>query len=211
MVASPPAVAGRIFISYRRDDTDFPAGWLYERLVAHFGVDRVVKDVESITRGDDSAGPITGAVGGRDVLLVLIGDRWLTFTDDRGRRRLDDPDDLVRLEIEAALARGVRVIPILVGSAGMPPAEELPAGLAKLSRRHALELSPSRFESDLNRLVRVLDRTLDEMQGPPAELRAAPVVVDPRAAERDLVFDIGSPPLPPGGGKGDSPGKRTED
>lgn len=204
MVASPPAVAGRIFISYRRDETDFPAGWLYERLVAHFGVDRVVKDVESITPGDDSAGPITGAVGDGDVLLVLIGDRWLTLIDDQGRRRLDDPGDFVRLEIEAALARGVRVIPILVGSAGMPPAEKLPAGLAKLSRRQALELSPSRFESDMNRLVRVLDRTLDELQGPPAELRTP----SERAAPR---LDVGSPSLPPGGGKGDSPGKRTED
>ena len=104
-------------------------------------------------------------MGSCDVLLALIGAEWLTITDEHGRRRLDDPDDFVRLEIEAALTREVRVIPILVDGARMPRADELPDSLAKLVRRQALELSPGRFDSDTSRLFRVLDRTLAEAHG----------------------------------------------
>jgi len=106
---------------------------------------------------------INRAVGSTDVLLALIGDRWLTIADDQGRRRLDDPDDFVRLEIEAALARKIRVIPILVDGAAMPDVDELPPSLARLARRQALDLSPSRFEFDTNRLLRVLDKTLADV------------------------------------------------
>jgi hypothetical protein len=107
---------------------------------------------------------ITRAVGSCDVLLTLIGNEWLTITDEHGRRRLDDPDDFVRLEIEAALTRNVRVIPILVEDAQMPRADDLPDSLAKLVRRQALELSPARFEFDTSRLLRVLDTTLAEVR-----------------------------------------------
>jgi WD40 repeat protein len=107
---------------------------------------------------------ITAAVARCDVLLALVGDQWLTITGEDGRRRLDDPDDFVRLEIEAALTRNVRVIPVLVDGARMPRAGELPPSLAKLVRRQALELSPSRFASDTGQLLRVLDGSLAEAQ-----------------------------------------------
>jgi hypothetical protein len=153
---------GRIFISYRRDETDFPASWLYERLAAHFGPDQVFKDVDSIELGDDFAEVIADAVGACDVLLVLIGTQWLAITDEAGRRRLENSDDFVRLEIEAALQRKVRIVPILVGRARMPHADELPASLGKLVHRQALALDPNRFEADIRRLVRVVERTLAE-------------------------------------------------
>jgi hypothetical protein len=164
MAASAAGSTGRIFISYRRDETAYPAGWLFDRLAQHFGSAQVFKDVDSIELGDDFIEVISRAVGSCDVLLALIGDQWLTMTDLHGRRRLDDPDDFVRLEIEAALARKVRIIPILVDGATMPRADELPAGLSGLVRRQALELSPSRFEYDTSRLLRVLDATLAEMR-----------------------------------------------
>src|ERR1700733_9408260 len=148
MTASTGIVPGRIFMTYRREDTAFPAGWLYDRLASHFGRDQVFKDIDSIELGDDFIEVITTAVGSCDVLLALIGGRWLTITGQDGRRRLDNPDDFVRLEIEAALARQVRVIPVLVDGARMPRAEELPPSLAKLTRRQALELSPVRFDAD---------------------------------------------------------------
>ena len=107
----------RIFISYRREETAYAAGWLYDRLHEHFGGSQVFKDVDSIPLGDDFVEAITRAVGSCDVLLALIGDRWLTVADERDHRRLDDSDDFVRLEIEAALARDVRVIPVLVDGA----------------------------------------------------------------------------------------------
>lgn len=152
-------------MSYRRDDTDYPAAWLFAELARHFDKGQVFKDVDSIELGDDFAEVITGAVASCDVLLALIGRRWLTVTDQDGRRRLDNPDDFVRLEIEAALTRNVRVIPILVEAAGMPQAGELPPSLAKLARRQALELSPSRFGLDAQRLLRTLDRTLTQSPG----------------------------------------------
>ena len=114
--------------------------------------------------GDDFVQVITAAVGSCEVLLALIGDRWLTVADEDGRRRLDDPDDFVRLELEAALARNVRVIPILVEGARMPRAAELPPSLAGLVRRQALELSPARFDADTGRLLKVLDETLAQAQ-----------------------------------------------
>jgi hypothetical protein len=174
MAESAAGSTGRIFISYRRDETAYPAGWLFDRLAQHFGSAQVFKDVDSIELGDDFVEVISRAVGSCDVLLALIGDQWLNITDLHGRRRLDDPDDFVRLEIEAALARKVRIIPILVDGANMPRADELPAGLSGLVRRQALELSPSRFEYDTSRLLKVLDATLAEMQSAQDDASARP-------------------------------------
>jgi hypothetical protein len=164
MAGSNPAESGRIFISYRREETAYPAGWLYDRLAEHFGGGQVFKDVDSIELGDDFVEVITRAVGACDVLLALIGPEWLTITDAQGQRRLDNPADFVRLEIEAALTRNVRVIPILVDGASMPHSADLPETLARLVRRQALELSPSRFAFDSGRLLKVLDRTLAEVR-----------------------------------------------
>ena len=100
-----------------------------------------------------------------------------------GRRRLDDPDDFVRLEIEAALARNVRIIPILVDGANMPRADELPAGLSGLVRRQALELSPSRFEYDTSRLLKVLDTTLAEMRTAQDDAAAISTSAAPQAVQ----------------------------
>jgi hypothetical protein len=162
MAVPTPMTPGRIFISYRRHETDFPASWLYERLAAHFGPGQVFKDMDSIELGDDFPEAIANAVGACDVLLVLIGTQWLAITDEAGRRRLENSDDFVRLEIEAALQRKVRIIPILVGRARMPNVDQLPASLGKLVHRQALELDPNRFEADFRRLVRVVEKTLAE-------------------------------------------------
>src|SRR3954453_8846165 len=156
----PVRAASRIFISYRRDDTAYAAGWLFDRLVDEFGREQVFKDMDSIAFGDDFVNAITAPVFSTDVLLALIGDKWLAMVDEHGERRLDDPDDFVRLEIEAALERDVRVIPILVEGARMPRSEELPQSVAALARRQALELASSRFSSDTRTLLSVLEKTL---------------------------------------------------
>ena len=195
-----PAASSRVFISYRREETAYPAGWLYDRLDERFGDAQVFKDVDSIPLGDDFVAAITTAVGSCDVLLALIGDKWLTISDERGRRRLDDPHDFVRLEIEAALARNVRVIPVLVDGARMPRADELPDSLAGLVRRQALELSPSRFDSDTNRLARVLASTLAEVraaaQGPDHRDAAHDGAVASSTAERDALSGPADSPRP---------------
>jgi hypothetical protein len=147
---------------------------------------------------------ITRAVGSCDVLLALIGDEWLTVADEHGRRRLDDPDDFVRLEIEAALARNIRVIPILVGGARMPRAEELPDSLAKLVRRQALELHPARFDFDTGRLLKVLDGALAEVRAAQAE--PSPTQSAPQAAP---TMPPAAPPTSrPGAPTGERPRRR---
>jgi TIR domain len=164
VAATEHQATGRVFITYRREDTAYPAGWLHDRLVDRLGHEQVFKDVDSIELGDDFVQVLSDAVASTDVLLALIGDTWLTATDEHGRRRLDDPDDFVRLEIEAALTRGVRVIPILVEGATMPRAEDLPATLAPLARRQALELSPTRFTFETSRLFQAIDKSLADVQ-----------------------------------------------
>jgi hypothetical protein len=188
MTASTQESASRIFLNYRRDDAAWPTGWLFDRLVEHFGDGQVFKDVDSIELGDDFVQKITGAVASCAVVLTVIGKRWLTVTGEQGHRRLDDPEDFVRVEIEAAFARGVRVIPVLVDGAQMPDKADLPATLAQLANRQALELTPSRFGADTTRLLEVLDKTLREAGVAPTEPLASPG----RRPARDT-----SPPPPP--------------
>src|SRR5262249_58258522 len=107
------------------------AGRLYDRLADRFGEGQVFMDVDTIEPGVDFAEEISRAVAACQVLLAIIGPNWLTATDERGGRRLDNPDDLVRLEIEAALARGVRGIPILGEGAVMPGRAGLPESPAR--------------------------------------------------------------------------------
>src|SRR5689334_8780206 len=94
-----------IFLSYRRQETSHLAGWIADRLVDKFGRARVFMDIDSIAPGRDFGEAIEDALGECAVLLVLIGPTWVGALDARGRRRLDDPDDLVVLEIQAALDR----------------------------------------------------------------------------------------------------------
>jgi hypothetical protein len=108
------------------------------------------------------------------VLLALIGDEWLTVVDHTGRRRIDDPNDFVRIEIEAALSRGVTVIPILVDGARMPQPAEVPETLGPLVRRQALELSPARFDFDFSQLLAVLDRFLNAPPAPSTPTHPSP-------------------------------------
>src|SRR5215469_10154204 len=154
------AEGGGIFVSYRRQESSHLAGRLYDRLADRFGEDQVFIDVNTIEPGVDFAEEIFHAVAACTVLLAIIGPNWLTATDERGSRRLDDPDDIVRLEIEAALARGVRVIPILVEGAVMPGRKDLPESLAGLARRNALLIRHDSFRSDAGRLVTAIERVL---------------------------------------------------
>ena len=159
--------AGRVFISYRRQDTAWPARQLYDLLVAELGADRVFKDVDDIEPGDDFIEQIRSAVGSCQVLLALIGPQWLKIEDARGQRRIFDPQDFVRLEVETALDRNdVRVIPILVDNATMPMPQELPPGLRGLARRQAVEISPVNF--DTRRLLNVLHDTLNDVRPSPS-------------------------------------------
>lgn len=156
----------RIFISYRRIDTSGYTGRLFDRLEQYFGRDTVFMDVTGIEPGLDFYEVIEEQVASCDVLIAMIGPRWLTAKDAQGRRRLDNPNDFVRLEIGAALKRNIRVIPALVGGASMPYATDLPDDLRLLTRRNALTID-DQFHSDVDRLIKVLEKVLKEAIPPP--------------------------------------------
>ena len=156
---SSPAVGG-VFISYRRQESSGITGRLYDRLAARFGDAQVFMDVDTIALGADFTQVVAQAVSNCTVLLAVIGPGWLTAADEDGQRRLDDPDDIVRLEIQAALERDIRVIPILVENAVMPRGRQLPEELAGLARRNAHFLRHESFRSDADRLLKAIEPIL---------------------------------------------------
>lgn len=147
-----------IFINYRRADTSGHAGRLEQELSRRFP-GRVFMDIHTIEVGTDFADAINSEVGKCGALIVLIGNQWVDITDPKtGKRRLDNPNDFVALEIAEALKRNTRVIPVLVEGAKMPDAEELPASLAALVRRNAIEISDTRWDYDVQQLIKVLEK-----------------------------------------------------
>jgi hypothetical protein len=152
---------GHIFISYRRDDSGGYARAIYDQLIERFPKERVFMDVDAIEPGLPFDEAIQRAVGGCEILLALIGRRWME-PQGRAGPRLNQPNDYVRAEIAAALSRNVRVIPVLLDGASMPAEETLPEPLRPLARRNAIEVSHSRFDSDVNRLVEAIGLALGE-------------------------------------------------
>jgi hypothetical protein len=146
----------RIFICYRREDASGHAGRLRDGLSARFGSDEVFLDHEAIGPGENFVQAMSGAIGSCEVFLAIIGKQWLSVTGRNGARRLDGPDDHVRCEIVEALGRSVRLIPILVEGAEMPRAAELPEPLKPLALRNAFALNDEEWESDVERLVAVI-------------------------------------------------------
>jgi hypothetical protein len=155
---SPATELTDIFINYRRADTSGHAGRLEQELSRRFP-GRVFMDIHTIEVGTDFADAINSEVGKCGALIVLIGNQWLDITDPKtGKRRLDNPNDFVALEIAEALKRNTRVIPVLVEGAKMPEAEELPAPLAALVRRNAFEITDTRWDYDVAQLIKVLEK-----------------------------------------------------
>jgi TPR repeat protein len=192
-------MSGQIFISYRRGDDSAWARLVYDRLHARFPGNKVFIDVDSIDPGIDFAKAIEKSVGSCDVLIAVIGRQWLTSSGGR-RRRLDNPDDYVRLEIGTALKRGIRVIPVLVEGALMPRPGELPGDLKALTRRNAFNVSHHRFQADAEQLLDAVERALanaraegqrpyEDQERIAAEQRGEPL--------RDIDADPRAPPSKP--------------
>ena len=171
----------RVFISYRREDTSGQAGRLYDALADKLGADNVFMDVDTIDIGVEFKHAIEAAVSSCDVLFVMIGPRWLTAADTRGERRLSRTDDYVRLEVETALGRNIRVVPALVAGAAMPVADDLPGTLSALTLRNAVEMADGpRWQYDVSRLMNLLER-----------IRAGESHAEARAADRNLRLRLG--------------------
>jgi hypothetical protein len=155
-LSSTVSEAGRLFICYRRDDTEGEAGRLHDGLSATFGVDAIIMDVDSVPLGMDYVDHISEQIGCCKAVVVMIGRQWLVTQDKKGRRRLDDPEDLVRMEIAAALKRKVPVIPVLVQNATMPDREDLPDEIRLLTRRNGVTLRHDQWRDGVERLVTAL-------------------------------------------------------
>jgi len=185
-----------IFISYRRDDTEGHAGRLFEDLCDRFGKDAVFMDVTGIEPGRDFRRAIEQQVASCGVLLAIIGKNWLTVADAKGKRRLDDPFDFVRLETAGALKRDIPVIPVLVHQAEMPRAEDLPEDLKDLAYRNGVELNHARWASDVQLLISALMPHVDIAPAvpvptpPPAPALARPVASGTVAERRSPAWLI---------------------
>ena len=163
---------GKIFISYRREDAKYPASRLYEALKPYVGSpkDDIFIDIDSIPAGVDFYDYLDNRVSECDVLLALIGSGWLEAKSSRtGKRRLDDPDDFVRIEIASALNRNIPVVPVLLDGAPIPYADDLPNDLKALTRRNGVPLQLTSFETDVARLV---DRLPISLANTGTQLRA---------------------------------------
>jgi hypothetical protein len=157
-------VLGGVFISYRRDDSSGFARGIYDRLAKRLGRKSVFFDVDNIELGEDFVDVLSERVGKCNALVAVIGASWCSSADARNQRRLDHPHDFVRIEIEAALERNIRVIPVLVDGASMPRPEDLPDSLKKLARRQGIEVSHTHFDSDVKKLTRTLSLMLEELR-----------------------------------------------
>lgn len=177
VVASGPK--SKVFISYRREDSAGYAGRLYDRLAAQFGLDRVFMDIDTIGPGEDFREVLERQIAESFVVIAVIGRGWLTSRDNDGRPRLADPHDFVRIEIEAALARNLPVIPVLVDGTLMPSSEDLPPPLASLARRNALEIGDVGFNRGMDLLIQAVERLAG---GPGGRVTPALEIVAPAAS-----------------------------
>lgn len=149
----------KVFISYRREDSQDITGRIYDRLIEHFSIDGVFKDVDNIPLGFDFRSVLDDAIGKAGAVLVIIGPTWVTCADEDGGRRLDSPTDFVRLEVESALQKSLPVIPVVVGRGRIPSPDELPDGLKPLSYRNGMSVRPDPdFNHDMRRLASALEQ-----------------------------------------------------
>jgi hypothetical protein len=192
-----------IFISYRRSDSQDVTGRIYDRLVGKFTPKQVFKDVDNIPLGVSFAMHIQQMIGKTSVTLVIIGPGWLTATDEQGKRRLDDPGDFVRIEVESALRAGMPVVPVLVANAAMPKASELPKSIQKLVARNGIAVRPDPdFNNDITRLfsgIDHLERLLKPQQEKSAKggKEATPTMVPATESNRDSSIKSGAAPVVP--------------
>ena len=176
----------KVFISYRRGDAAGYAGRVSDRLSDELGQDALFMDVDAIPLGSNFVKVLREEVGRCQALLALIGRGWIDARDEQGRRRLDDPDDFVRIEIATALARDIPVIPVLFDGVVMPVADRLPDNLKELTHRTGLNVRHEAFHSDLDKLVSALKGAFQAIDDSPISSapRDAPVAAASAQPER---------------------------
>jgi hypothetical protein len=157
-----------IFLSYRRGDTQWAARGIYDRLVDRYGRRNVFRDLDAIPPGARFRDYVEKKISESDVLILLIGKAWASYADEMGRRRLEQPRDPVRLEVEAALRLGLPIIPVRVEGAPMPTEGDLVPSIVDLLEFNAAEVSDSRWEYDVERLLWAINETVEGRLRPSA-------------------------------------------
>ena len=150
----------QIFISYRREESAGEAGRLADRLIQKYGSEKLFMDIDSIDPGTDFVVKLQEALQSCEIVLAFIGRNWLNITDKRGRRRIEDPDDFVHIELASALARRIPVIPVLVQGATVPEDSELPEKLKNIAKRQAIDIRHEHFHRDVELVINEIDRIL---------------------------------------------------
>jgi hypothetical protein len=151
----------KIFISYRREDSAYATGFIRDQLVAALPGSEVFFDVDSIPYGVDFRAHLEGCVAVCDYLVVVIGKRWLTVCNGEGQRRLDNPNDAVRVEVETALNRGIPLIPVFLDGMDVPAPDQFPDSLRGVVDRNAIFVRPPPdFNQDVSKLVQSLKRQI---------------------------------------------------
>lgn len=153
-------MASKIFVNYRREDSIALAGRLHDRIAEAFGRDNLFMDVDKIPVGINFEEYLNNQVAQCDAMLSVIGPSWLNAKDEADQRRLDKPGDFVAIEIAAALARNILVIPVLVDGTHMPKASDLPVSLKPLTLRNAIQVRNTNFGSDAEQLITKLREAL---------------------------------------------------
>ena len=152
----------RLFVSYRRADSPDTTGRIYDLLAHHFGESNLFRDIDNIPPGEDFRESISASLQTCDVVLAVIGREWLHLKNDEEKRRLDDPDDTLRIELEIGLERDIHVIPVLINQASMPNQNVLPDSLKKLAYRNSVSIRPEPyFNTDVNHLISHLEQILN--------------------------------------------------
>jgi TIR domain len=151
----------KVFLCYRREDSGGHAGRIQDHLTHALGSDILFMDVDAVPLGANFGKVLHDEVAKCDVLLAVIGRNWLDARDEHGNRRLENPNDFVRVEIGAALQRNIPVVPILVDGAKIPDAGQLPKELQELSFRNGIDVRIASFHNDVSRLIQSLKRQLN--------------------------------------------------
>src|SRR5580704_17628195 len=155
----------KIVISYRRADSAWTVRCIFDRLVAHYGTDSVFMDIDAIPLGSDFRGQIDEALQEADFVVAVVGPDWVGARK-RGRNRINDDDDPVRMEIAIALRRGVPIVPVLANRAIMPHAVDLSESLREFTFRNAVEVDAGRdFDQQIGRLIHAMDQLLEAKSG----------------------------------------------
>lgn len=150
----------QIFVSYRRADSKYVVDRIRDRLIAAYGDDAVFRDIESIPLGQNFSNVLDEATATCNVMLVVIGPQWAGITDAQGNKRLFDPGDFTRIEVETGLAhKEILVIPVLVMNAMMPGPNDIPESMRDLLFRNAISVrNDPDFTPDMQRLIQGIDR-----------------------------------------------------